>query len=130
MARRDGKDEREFQAPTGVLAKVPMSSAVRTGDMIFVSGQIGIDDAGAVVAGGIGEQTRVCLENIKTILQSMGASMTDVVQTRVYLTDFTGYGDYNRVYQEYAPRSAYRSLHLAPRSRSKPLRFAASHRAE
>jgi len=101
MAAGDGKNEREFQAPTGVLAKVPMSSAVRAGDTIFVSGQIGIDDAGAVVAGGIGEQTRVCLENIKTILKAMGASMADVVQTRVYLTDFTGYADYNRVYQQY-----------------------------
>jgi len=93
--------EWEFKAPEGFLAKAPLSSAIRVGDMIFVSGQIGIDDTGAVVAGGIGGQTRACLENIRDVLASMGAGMADVVQTRVYLTDFAGYADYNRVYQEF-----------------------------
>lgn len=93
--------EREFKAPTGFLAKAPLSNAIRVGDMIFVSGQIGIDDSGAVVAGGIGEQTRACLQGIKNVLESMGANMSDVVQTRIYLTDFSGYADYNRVYQEF-----------------------------
>lgn len=93
--------EREFKAPTGFLAKAPLSNAIRVGDMIFVSGQIGIDDSGAVVAGGIGEQTRACLQGIKNVLESMGANMRDVVQTRIYLTDFSGYADYNRVYQEF-----------------------------
>lgn len=101
MATRDENDAREYELPTGVLAKVPMSNAVRVGDMIFISGQIGINDAGAVVAGGIGEQARVCLKNIKAILESMDASMADVVQTRVYLTTFTGYAEYNIVYQEF-----------------------------
>lgn len=93
--------EREFKAPTGFLAKAPLSNAIRVGDMIFMSGQIGIDDSGAVVAGGIGEQTRACLQGIKNVLESMGANMSDVVQTRIYLTDFSGYADYNRVYQEF-----------------------------
>lgn len=101
MATTQTRDEREYREPTGILAKVPMSNAVRVGDMIFVSGQIGIDEAGALVAGGVGAQTRVCLESIKSLLASMGASMADVVQTRVYLTDFSGYADYNLVYQEY-----------------------------
>jgi 2-iminobutanoate/2-iminopropanoate deaminase len=97
----DAEGEREFKAPTGFLAKAPLSNAIRVGDMIFVSGQIGIDDSGAVVAGGIGEQTRACLQGIKNVLESMGADMSDVVQTRIYLTDFSGYADYNRVYQEF-----------------------------
>ncbi len=101
MAKCDAEDEWEYRQPTGVLAKAPLSNAVRVGDMIFIAGQIGIDEAGKLVPGGVGEQARACLESIKTLLESMGASMADVAQTRVYLTDFAGYADYNRVYQEY-----------------------------
>lgn len=93
--------EWEFKAPTGFLAKAPISSAIRVGDLIFISGQIGIDNTGAVVPGGVGEQTRASLQGIQDILESMGAAMADVVQTRVFLTDFNGYDDYNRVYREY-----------------------------
>jgi 2-iminobutanoate/2-iminopropanoate deaminase len=93
--------EWEVQAPSGFLAAAPLSNAVRVGDLIFISGQIGIGDAGTVVPGGVGEQTRACLQGIQRILESMGASAADVVQTRVFLTDFTGYDAYNRVYREY-----------------------------
>lgn len=94
-------DDRKFTAPTGFLAKAPLSNAVEVGGMIFISGQIGIDDTGAVVAGGVGEQTRACLQGIKDVLETMGAEMFDVVQTRIYITDFAGYDDYNRVYREF-----------------------------
>ncbi|WP_037057957.1 RidA family protein [Pseudonocardia asaccharolytica] len=83
------------------MAKAPLSSAIRVSDLIVTSGQIGIDETGAVVSGGIGEQTRVCLESIETLLASSGASLADVVQTRVFLTDFSGYDDFNRVYREF-----------------------------
>lgn len=94
-------DDRKFTAPTGFLAKAPLSSAIEVGGMIFVSGQIGIDEAGAVVEGGIGAQTRACLQTIKDVLGSMGADMSDIVQVRIYLTDFSGYDDYNRAYCEF-----------------------------
>jgi len=94
-------EEWEYTASQGFLAKAPISSAIRVGDLIFLSGQIGIDDTGAVVPGGVGGQTRACLENIRDILAGYGAGMADVVQTRIFLTDFTGYADYNRVYQEF-----------------------------
>lgn len=98
---RASADEWEYRLPTGFLEKATISSAVRVGDTIFISGQIGIDDKGAVVSGGIAGQTRACLESIRDILASYGASMTEVVQTRIFLTDFGGYADYNRVYQEF-----------------------------
>ena len=94
-------NEWQVEAPTGFLAKAPLSAAIRYRDLVFLSGQIGIDEVGAVVAGGIAEQTRTCLQNVKHLLATMGATMADVVQTRVYLTDFSGYADYNRVYQEF-----------------------------
>jgi len=100
---KEGGDmtEREFVAATGVLAQAPFSAAVQFGDMILVSGQIGIDEAGSLVPGGVGGQTRACLEAIKTILEGLGASMADVVQTRVFLTDFATYSDYNEAYREF-----------------------------
>jgi 2-iminobutanoate/2-iminopropanoate deaminase len=93
--------ERDFVAPTGVLAKAPYSAAIRVGDLIIVSGQIGIDEAGELVPGGVGGQTRACLQAMQRILESMGASLADVVQTRVFLTDFETYDEYNEAYREY-----------------------------
>lgn len=93
--------EREFVAPTGSLAEAPYSAAIRVGDMILVSGQVGIDESGGLVPGGVGGQTRACLQAIQRILESQGASMADVVQTRVFLTDFATYAEYNAAYREY-----------------------------
>jgi 2-iminobutanoate/2-iminopropanoate deaminase len=100
---KEGGDvtDREFVAATGVLAQAPFSAAVQVGDMILVSGQIGIDEAGSLVPGGVGGQTRACLEAIKNVLEGLGASMADVVQTRVFLTDFATYADYNEAYREF-----------------------------
>ncbi len=93
--------DREFVAATGVLAQAPFSAAVQVGDMILVSGQIGLDESGGLVPGGVGAQTRASLEALKGILEGLGASMADVVQTRVFLTDFATYADYNEAYREF-----------------------------
>lgn len=100
-AKEKMQEEIQIERATGFLARAPLSAAIRVGDLVFTSGQIGIDDAGKVVPGGVSEQTRACLESLKSILEPMGATLGDVIQTRVYLTDFEGYADYNRVYQEY-----------------------------
>jgi 2-iminobutanoate/2-iminopropanoate deaminase len=99
---KEGGDvtERQFVAATGVLASAPFSAAVRVGDMIIVSGQIGLDDAGSLIPG-VGGQTRACLQSIQNILEGLGASMADVVQVRVFLTDFATYADYNEAYREF-----------------------------
>lgn len=92
--------DREFVAATGVLAQAPFSAAVRVGDTIIVSGQIGLDESGSLVPG-VGDQTRAALQATKDILEGLGASMADVVQTRVFLTDFATYADYNEAYREF-----------------------------
>jgi 2-iminobutanoate/2-iminopropanoate deaminase len=94
-------EEPQFLAPEGFLASAPISSAARVGDVIYVSGQVGIDGDGSVVPGGVAGQTRACLEGLEAILLSMGASIRDVVQTRVFLTDFAGYSEFNSVYREF-----------------------------
>jgi 2-iminobutanoate/2-iminopropanoate deaminase len=92
--------DREFVAATGVLASAPFSAAVRIGDTIIVSGQVGLDESGALVPG-VSGQTRAALQAIKDILEGLGASMADVVQVRVFLTDFATYADYNDAYREF-----------------------------
>src|SRR5690242_21722059 len=64
----------------------PYSQAVRVGDMLFASGQVGLDPAtGQVVAGGIVEQTRRAFENIKAVLAAAGSDLSQVVKTTVFL---------------------------------------------
>jgi len=80
----------------------PYSQAVRVGDMVFVSGQIPIDPAtGKLVEGGIREQTRRVLENIKAILESAGLSLSNVTWVFVALKDLSKFSEFNEVYSEY-----------------------------
>ncbi|MEM0369154.1 MAG: RidA family protein [Pyrobaculum sp.] len=80
----------------------PYSQAVKTGGFLFVSGQIPIDPkTGEVVKGGIKEQTRQVIENIKAVLEAAGYTLDDVVMAFVYLTDLNHFQGYNEVYSEY-----------------------------
>lgn len=80
---------------------VPLSPAVRAGDFVFVSGQVPADSTGAIVNGGIREQTKQVLENIKAALAMAGATLDDVVKTTVWLDDARDFGVFNQVYASY-----------------------------
>ncbi len=80
----------------------PYSQARRAGNLLFVSGQIGIDPAtGKLVEGGVREQARQALENLKAIIEAAGFSMEDVVQVVVFLREISYYKDFNEVYAQY-----------------------------
>lgn len=80
------------------------SQAVRAGDFIFLSGQGPWDhEAGALVGGDIGQQTRRTLENVRLVLESTGATLDDVVKTTVYLTHLADFAAFDRVYSEMLP---------------------------
>ncbi|MEM0192327.1 MAG: RidA family protein [Candidatus Korarchaeum sp.] len=80
----------------------PYSQAVIAGDLVFLAGQIPIDpDTGEVVSGGIREQTRRVLENIKSVLEKAGCSFKDVVSVTVFLKDISHFNEFNEVYSEY-----------------------------
>lgn len=85
--------------PGGVL-----SSAVRVGDVVFLSGVLGTKPGGAGLAdGGIEGQTRQALENVKENLALAGAKMEDVAKCTVFLTDVANFAAMNKVYHEFFP---------------------------
>ena len=78
--------------------KLPFSEAVRVGSMLYLSGAIGIDDAGALVPGGIEAETRQALENIRSVLERHGSSMDRVIKCTVMLADMQEWAAMNRIY--------------------------------
>ncbi len=84
---------------------VPLSPAVRAGDFVFVSGQVPVGSDGAVVKGGIAEQTGQVMENVKAALALAGCAMEDVVKTTVWLEDARDFGAFNKVYGSYFPEN-------------------------
>jgi 2-iminobutanoate/2-iminopropanoate deaminase len=80
----------------------PYSQAIRTDSMIYTAGQLGLDPAtGEFVAGGVEEQTRQSLTNLKNVLEAAGSSMEKVVKTTVFLKDMADFLKMNPVYGEF-----------------------------
>jgi 2-iminobutanoate/2-iminopropanoate deaminase len=77
----------------------PYTPVVRAGDLLAISGQLGLRD-GAIVGPGLEEQLRVAMGNLRDLLEGAGASLTDVVKTTVFLVDMDDYAEMNRVYVE------------------------------
>ncbi|MEM0449532.1 MAG: RidA family protein [Methanomassiliicoccales archaeon] len=80
----------------------PYSQAMECGNLVFVSGQLGIDPStGQLVEGGIGAETTRCLKNINAILSLLNLSLKDVVKTIVFMTDLTEFKEMNLVYASF-----------------------------
>lgn len=78
------------------------SHAVRAGDHLFVTGQLGVDPAtGKLVPGGTVAQTRQVMKNLQTVLRGAGTSLDRAVMARIYLTDFADYPAVNAEYASY-----------------------------
>jgi len=75
----------------------PYTPAVRAGDWIIVSGQLGLKD-GVLVEGGVPAQTAQAVENLKGQLTSMGATVADVAKTLCFLTDMETFAAFNEAY--------------------------------
>jgi 2-iminobutanoate/2-iminopropanoate deaminase len=89
------------QAPKAIG---PYSHAVRTGDLIYTSGQIGLSPAsGALTGDDIASQTRQALDNLKAILLDAGSDMEHVIKVTVYLKDLNDYSKVNDIYKDYFP---------------------------
>lgn len=75
----------------------PYTPAVRAGDFIIVSGQVGMSD-GALADGGVAGQTAQAIANLSARLAEMGAELTDVVKTTCFLVDMDAFATFNRAY--------------------------------
>ncbi len=82
----------------------PYSPAVRSGDLLFTSGQLGMDPAtGGLVAGGVAAETRQALQNCIRLLEAAGATPKDVLKTTVFLRSMEDFSSMNSVYAEFFP---------------------------
>jgi 2-iminobutanoate/2-iminopropanoate deaminase len=96
--------EKEVIQVPGSLEGLPFSSAVRVGDMLYLSGQIGtLPGTRELPQGGVGPETRQTLENIRGVLEHVGSSLERVVKCTVFLTDIADYAAMNEVYRTYFP---------------------------
>jgi 2-iminobutanoate/2-iminopropanoate deaminase len=90
---------RTEQAPAAIG---PYSQAIRVGDYLYTSGQVALDPAsGALVAGGVTEQTARVIENLKAVLTAAGAGLAEVVKTTVFLKNMGDFAAMNEVYGRY-----------------------------
>lgn len=80
----------------------PYSQAIKTGGMIFCSGQIPIDPAtGEFVSDSVAEQTEQVLKNLNAVLEAAGAGLNNVVKTTVFLADMNDFVAMNEVYARF-----------------------------
>ena len=83
----------------------PYSQAVRTGNTLYLSGQLAIDPAtGEIVKGGIEAETHQALQNLNAVLEAAGYSLENVVSCQVFLADMDDFTAMNKVYAGYFPR--------------------------
>ena len=79
----------------------PYSQGIKAGNLVFVAGQVGLDDENNIVApGDVTEQTRVCIDRIRRILEEAGGSLTDVASATVWLTDLKDFAAFNAAWAE------------------------------
>ena len=97
MSHREAVMAPDAPAPAG-----PYSHAVRSGGLLFCSGQVPIDPAtGKLVEGAIGDQARQCLENLTTVCKQFGVTLADAVRMAIYVTDISTFAQVNEVYGSY-----------------------------
>lgn len=79
----------------------PYSHAVRFGNLLYTSGQMGTDRNGVFVSDTVAGQTVQCLKNVEAVLSAAGFTMADVLKTTVYLTDMNAFSEMNEKYVEF-----------------------------
>lgn len=83
----------------------PFSEAVRAGNMLYLSGQLGLDANGKLVSGGVAAETRRTMENIKAALERHGSSLDRVIKVTVMLADIGEWAEMNEVYITFFPNN-------------------------
>ncbi len=107
--------KQRIDTPEAAPAIGPYSQAIRTGHLLFTSGQIPLTPAGELVAGGIEEQTHQVLKNVQAVLHAAGTDFGGVVKVTVFLSDMNNFAAMNAIYGEYftAPYPARSTVQVA-----------------
>src|SRR6266496_4369063 len=79
----------------------PYSQAIDVGDLVFVSGNVGVDPDTRKIPEGIRDETRFLMDQIQAVLETAGLSMHNICKTTIFITDFEQYAAMNDVYKEY-----------------------------
>ena len=116
-------ERRIVKLPGSGPSAVPISPAIVVGDLVFTSGQIGIDPkTGQMVEGGVEQQAEQVLKNLASVLEAAGSSMAHVVKATVFLADMNDYQIMNQIYrnhfkQDFPARSAVQVARLPANAR-------------
>jgi 2-iminobutanoate/2-iminopropanoate deaminase len=81
----------------------PYSQAIRSGDMVFCSGQLGIEPASGELVEGVEAQAERALRNLQSVLDAAGLGFDDVVKTTIFLADIGDFAEVNSVYARFMP---------------------------
>jgi len=81
----------------------PYSQGIRSGDLVFCSGQVGLDPATGELADGVEAQAERALRNLQAVLDAAGLGLDDVVKTTIFLTDVGDFAAINAVYAKFMP---------------------------
>ena len=93
---------RQALQPEGLAKpRPPYSPVVISGEMVYTAGQVAFDETGMLVEGGIEEQTRRALENVRACLDAAGCTLDDVDKVTAFLADLGDLAGYNDVYREF-----------------------------
>jgi len=116
-------ERRIVKLPGSGPSAAPISPAIVVGDLVFTSGQIGIDPkTGQMVEGGLEQQAEQVLKNLAAVLEAAGSSMAHVVKATVFLADMNDYQAMNQIYrnhfkQDFPARSAVQVARLPANAR-------------
>jgi 2-iminobutanoate/2-iminopropanoate deaminase len=95
-------ERQKVQTDSAPSAIGPYSQAIRTGDLLFCSGQIPLDpSSGEIVKADVEGQAQRCLENLTAVCDAAGASLANAVRCTVYLTDMDDFARVNEVYAQF-----------------------------
>jgi len=81
----------------------PYSQGIKTGELLFISGQLPIDMATGEFPASISEMTKCCLKNLDAIAKEAGTSLQNAVKLTVFLTDMNDFAEMNTAYTEFFP---------------------------
>lgn len=91
-----------YNSPAAVAARLPFSQAVRVGDILYLSGNLGnVPGTTGLVAGGMEAEARQTMENIGAVLKANGLSFDDVFKCTVMIADMAQWGAFNTIYVTY-----------------------------